>query len=105
MQDATADQIERMNGSCAICWSEMHPATSAATLAQAAKDAGQVSKALPCAHAFHNACIQRWLKQCHEYVFYFTPWSSNSLAPLPCFPAWAYPGSLQALNPVYLAWI
>ena len=66
LQDATAAQIERMNGNCAICWSEMYVGISAAAHAQAGKDIGQLSKALPCGHAFHNTCIQRWLKQCHE---------------------------------------
>ena len=67
VQDATAVQIERMNGNCAVCWSEMTVLLSQPEEAEQPGQ-GQPGKALPCGHAFHESCIKRWLKQCHGWA-------------------------------------
>ena len=71
-----------MNGSCAVCWGDMESSAPAGqsgadrepqgsraeAAAEAAKEDAEESgpgQSLPCGHAFHRACIRRWLKQCH----------------------------------------
>ena len=77
LQDATEEQVERMNGSCAVCWGEMGAPLPRAAMRllgagppgpPAPLDAHAPVKALPCAHAFHTAFIRKWLKQCHWWV-------------------------------------
>ena len=76
MQDATQEQIERMNNNCAVCWSEMGAplprapmllmgAGSPALAALNATPLYAPGKSLACGHAFHEACIKQWLAQCH----------------------------------------
>ena len=76
MQDATVEQIERMNNNCAVCWSEMGPpmprapmllmgAGSPALASLNATPHYAPGKSLICGHAFHEACIKQWLAQCH----------------------------------------
>ena len=91
LRDASAGEVERANGSCAVCWGGMGapPSTSAAAAAgllagggaplrllgasgppaqappSSSTARGPRGKALPCGHAFHGACIRRWLAQCH----------------------------------------
>ncbi|KAK9806487.1 hypothetical protein WJX73_002224 [Symbiochloris irregularis] len=74
LKDATEEQVERMNGNCAVCWGEMAAPLPRAAMRllgagppgpPAAVDALAPGKALPCGHAFHTACIRRWLIQCH----------------------------------------
>ena len=76
LQDATQEQIERMNNNCAVCWSEMGAplprapmllmgAGSPALAALNATPLYAPGKSLACGHAFHEACIKQWLAQCH----------------------------------------
>lgn len=76
VQDATVEQIERMNNNCAVCWSEMGPpmprapmllmgAGSPALASLNATPHYAPGKSLICGHAFHEACIKQWLAQCH----------------------------------------
>ncbi|KAK9906901.1 hypothetical protein WJX75_009933 [Coccomyxa subellipsoidea] len=76
LQDATEEQIERMNNNCAVCWSEMGaPMPRAPMLLMGAGGPGLAAlhavpahapgKSLLCGHAFHEACIKQWLVQCH----------------------------------------
>lgn len=80
---ATAEELERMGGQCAICWGDMPvpgggggggegaPAAPPAEPAAAEGGAGPGSgpdgrgMALPCSHAFHRGCLQQWLHQCY----------------------------------------
>lgn len=56
---STLADIERMDGKCAICWSDFPG------------EGGGVAdvwapQSLPCTHAFHRPCIVQWLRQCHR---------------------------------------
>lgn len=43
---ATAEDLQHNSDNCAICWEKMDTA-----------------RKLPCAHLFHNSCLQSWLEQ------------------------------------------
>uniref|UniRef100_A0A182SF90 E3 ubiquitin-protein ligase AMFR n=1 Tax=Anopheles maculatus TaxID=74869 RepID=A0A182SF90_9DIPT len=43
---ATSDDLKQNSDNCAICWEKMDTA-----------------RKLPCAHLFHNSCLQSWLEQ------------------------------------------
>ena len=77
LRDATEGEVERANASCAVCWGAMGGPSLAAAAPMRLLGAGGPAiaarggrvrsrgKALPCGHAFHGACIKRWLAQCH----------------------------------------
>lgn len=76
LKDATEEEVERMNGSCAVCWGDMGAPLPRAAMQMLGAGGGArppapvealaPGKALPCGHAFHTACIRRWLAQCHR---------------------------------------
>uniref|UniRef100_A0A182XZ10 E3 ubiquitin-protein ligase AMFR n=1 Tax=Anopheles stephensi TaxID=30069 RepID=A0A182XZ10_ANOST len=43
---ATGDDLKQNSDNCAICWEKM-----------------ETARKLPCAHLFHNSCLQSWLEQ------------------------------------------
>ncbi|XP_053672554.1 E3 ubiquitin-protein ligase AMFR-like [Anopheles nili] len=43
---ATSDDLKQNSDNCAICWEKM-----------------ETARKLPCAHLFHNSCLQSWLEQ------------------------------------------
>jgi len=43
---ASPDELAENSDNCAICWEKMESA-----------------RKLPCAHLFHNSCLQSWLEQ------------------------------------------
>lgn len=43
---ATAQDLQQNSDNCAICWEKM-----------------ETARKLPCAHLFHNSCLQSWLEQ------------------------------------------
>lgn len=43
---ATAEDLQHNSDNCAICWEKM-----------------ETARKLPCAHLFHNSCLQSWLEQ------------------------------------------
>ncbi|XP_055631600.1 E3 ubiquitin-protein ligase AMFR-like [Toxorhynchites rutilus septentrionalis] len=43
---ATAEDLKQNSDNCAICWEKM-----------------ETARKLPCAHLFHNSCLQSWLEQ------------------------------------------
>ncbi|XP_054709859.1 E3 ubiquitin-protein ligase AMFR-like [Uloborus diversus] len=43
---ATAEELEKNNDACAICWDHL-----------------DLARKLPCGHLFHNSCLRSWLEQ------------------------------------------
>ena len=83
LKGATAADIERMGGSCAICWGDMRGAEGgqapppppppppsgtgeAPAITPPALDPATEGFSLQCGHAYHHACLHQWLHQCHS---------------------------------------
>lgn len=66
---ATAEDLQQNSDNCAICWEKMDTA-----------------RKLPCAHLFHNSCLQSWLEQdtsCPTCRLALSVQSSTRLRPPP----------------------
>lgn len=66
---ATAEDLQHNSDNCAICWEKM-----------------ETARKLPCAHLFHNSCLQSWLEQdtsCPTCRLALSVQSSTRLRPPP----------------------
>lgn len=76
---ATPLEIERMGGTCAICWSSLQEGSGDDEGGQDDEAVGQRDGGgtgsqgvvgLPCSHAYHRQCLLEWLGACYGYVCY-----------------------------------